>query len=241
MRDHRVRTGPSRRALITAGLAMTAGVVTACADRPEQPPVVVRRSGRATTLPLPAPRTSGGPGLLDALTSRRSVREFGAGGLRLDEVGQLLWAAQGVTASWGGRTAPSAGALYPLELYVSLPDRVLRYRPVGHRAQVWADGDARLPLADAAASRDTVAGGAVVFVVAAVLARTSGKYGARAGRYVDLETGHATQNLLLQAVALDLGAVPVGAFDEQRVARQLLLPAGVTPRYLVPVGRRRVT
>lgn len=227
----------SRRQVLTAGL-VGAVVVAGCSGPRERAPAVGAPSGRdgRPSFELPKAETSGAVSLEDALSRRRSVRLFTAQPLTLAQVGQLMWAAQGVTAEWGGRTAPSAGALYPLEVYAAMPDRVLHYLPDGHRAEVWAEGDARGALADAAASHQAVAAGAVVFVLAAVTRRSAGKYGARAGRYVDLEAGHAAQNLLLEAVALGLAAVPIGAFDDDRVSRQLLLPRGTAPRYLVPVG-----
>lgn len=174
-----------------------------------------------------------------ALERRRSVREFASERLTHAEVGQLFWAAQGITADWGGRTAPSAGALYPLELHAATPSRVLRYLPDGHRAEVTTERDLRPDLMAAALDQDAVGHAPLVVAVVAVPARTAATYGDRARRYVDLEAGHAAQNLLLQAVALDLVAVPIGAFDDEAVARLLALPNDQEPRYLLPVGHPR--
>ena len=185
---------------------------------------------------LPSPRTDGAVSLERALQERRSVRSFTPEPLTLEELGQLLWAGQGITADWGGRTAPSAGALYPLEVYAALPDALYRYLPEGHRAQVVSAIDVRGALAAAALGQEAVAGAAAVLVIAAVPARTEAKYGYRAERYVHLETGHAAQNVLLQAVALGLAAVPVGAFSDEDVARVLGLDRGEVPLYLIPVG-----
>jgi SagB-type dehydrogenase family enzyme len=185
---------------------------------------------------LPEPRTDGGTSLERALASRRSVREFTSQTLTLEEVSQLLWAARGITASWGGRTAPSAGALYPLEVYVATADRLLHYLPEGHRAEVVASADLRSALAAAAYGQAAVAQAPAVFAITAVPARTAAKYGERAERYVQLEAGHAAQNLLLQAVALGLAGVPMGAFDDEKVERVLELPSGCVPLYLIPVG-----
>lgn len=227
----------TRRQVLAAGLLGGALAVTGCSGRADRRPAVgTPTNTNRPSLDLPPPGTTGTVTLADALSRRRSVREFTDRPLTLAQVGQLLWAAQGVTADWGGRTAPSAGALYPLELYAALPDRLLHYLPAGHRAEVWVDGDLRARLASAAPSRAAVAAGAAVFVVTAVPGRTAAKYGSRADRYVTLEAGHATQNLLLQAIALDLGAVPIGAFDDEWVAGTVSLPAGAVPRYLVPVG-----
>jgi SagB-type dehydrogenase family enzyme len=173
-----------------------------------------------------------------ALRRRRSVREFAARRLTDAEIGQLLWAAQGVTADWGGCTAPSAGALHPLELHAVIPTRVVHYVPDDHRAEVTAGGDLRSALMAAALDQGPVGEAPLVVAVAAVPSRTA-RYGDRARRYVDLEAGHAAQNALLQAVAMDLVAVPIGAFDDDAVAQALALPDGHEPRYLLPIGHPR--
>jgi SagB-type dehydrogenase family enzyme len=185
---------------------------------------------------LPTPRTDGDVSLEEALLERRSVRDFTPEELTLEEISQLLWAAQGVTASWGGRTAPSAGALYPLEVYAATPDGLSHYLPDGHRAEIVSTADLRGALSRAAGGQAAVADAPVVFVVAAVPARTEAKYGERAERYVQLEAGHVAQNMLLQAVALGLGGVPIGAFADEEVARLLGLAPGEVPLYLIPVG-----
>jgi SagB-type dehydrogenase family enzyme len=188
------------------------------------------------TVELPAPRTSGDLSLEATLRERRSVREFTDEPLSIQEIGQLLWAAQGITASWGGRTAPSAGGLYPLEVYVATADGVWHYLPQDQRAEVVRDDDARGELTSAAHDQDPVGDAPAVIVITAVPARTAAKYGDRAERYVQLEAGHVAQNVLLQAVALDLGAVPIGAFDDDDVASVLLLDPDQVPLYLIPVG-----
>lgn len=186
--------------------------------------------------PLPEPADRGRMSLEEVLRRRRSVRELAATPLVAREIGQLLWAAQGVTSPEGRRTAPSAGALYPLELYLATAAGVDRYEPAPHRLVRVLTGDRRSGLRAAALGQPAVGEAPAVFVIAAVLARTSGKYGARARRYVNLEAGHAAQNLLLQAVALGLAAVPIGAFDDAAVRRVLELPTGEEPLYLIPVG-----
>ena len=185
---------------------------------------------------LPEPSDSS-VSLETALRLRRSVREFDAEPLSRAEIGQLLWAAQGVTADWGGRTAPSAGALYPLELHAVTPTGALHYLPDGHRVEITSERDLRLDLRAAALDQDAVERAPFVAVVVVVPERTAATYGERAGRYVDLEAGHAAQGLLLQTAAMDLVAVPIGAFDDDAVATVLALPRGHEPRYLVPVGR----
>jgi SagB-type dehydrogenase family enzyme len=196
------------------------------------------------TVALPAPRLDGGVSIERALAERRSVREFARGALTLPQVAQLLWAAQGVTHGNGARTAPSAGALYPLELYLvagevhDLAPGLYRYVPGRHQLEPVAAGDMRRELCDAALEQECVAEGAAVFVFTAVERRTTRKYGQRGVRFVHIEAGHAAQNLALEATALGLGSVTVGAFDDDAVARLLNLPKDETPLYLMPVGLR---
>lgn len=198
----------------------------------------------ADVVALPPPRLDGGMAIERVLAERRSVREFTRGALALPQVAQLLWSAQGVTGADGRRTAPSAGALYPLELYLvagevrDLAPGVYRYLPAKHGLQPLAAGDVRRKLCAAALAQECVAEGAAVAVFTAVERRTTGKYGPRGVRYVHIEVGHAAQNLALAATALGLGTVTVGAFDDAAVARILKLPEGETPLYLMPVGPR---
>jgi len=186
------------------------------------------------TLELPPARREGTMSLEQALAGRASVRSFAARTLALDELSQLLWAADGVNRGSGKRTAPSAGATYPIELYVVTAKQLLHYVPDGHRVEVLAEADLLAPMRETA--QDFVADGAALFVITAVLERTTKKYAARGERFVHLEAGHVAQNILLQAVALGLGAVPVGSFDDEAVTQTLGLPGDHAPLYLVPVG-----
>lgn len=189
------------------------------------------------SITLPAPRQDGPLSLEAALQRRRSIRSFTREPLRQEEIGQLLWAAQGITDAEGFRTAPSAGALYPLECYVATETALFHYEAAGHRLTQRVAGDQRGALASAALGQSAVGGAAVVIVITAVEERTAGKYGAeRARRYAALEAGHAAQNVLLQAVTLGLGAVPVGAFTDREVSALLRLPDGEEPLYLIAVG-----
>jgi SagB-type dehydrogenase family enzyme len=193
---------------------------------------------------LPTPVSFGGLSINDVLQKRRSVRRYGHGKLTLGEVSQLLWAAQGLSSREGYRTAPSAGALYGLEIHLAagnvaeLDVGVYRYQPVDHRLIQRATTDHRSSLATAALGQNWLGQGAAVLVVSAVYSRISAKYGARGVRYAHLEAGHAAQNVLLMATSLDLGAVPVGAFDDAGVASVLKLDESEQPLYLIPVGRR---
>jgi SagB-type dehydrogenase family enzyme len=191
---------------------------------------------RGSVVLLPPPRVDSGVSLESTLAERRSVRSYTREALTLEEISQLLWASQGVTSSKGYRTAPSAGGLYPLEVYAVTPQHVLHYLPARHKAEVHVMGDWRASLEAAGLSQPPIGDAPAVFVITGVFERTAGKYGARATQYVYLEAGHAAQNLLLQAVALDLGGVPIGAFTDAAVTRVLSLPADHRPLYLIPIG-----
>lgn len=201
-------------------------------------PAALEQSGR---IDLPAPVLRGGMSLEQALASRRSVREFSATALKMAELGQLAWAAQGVTQPDGGlRAAPSAGALYPLELYFVLRDGLLHYLPGPHAFERISPRDLREPLADAALSEGAILSAPCTVVITSATERTAARYGARATLYVSLEAGHAAQNLLLQATALGLAGVPIGAFDDRAVSGALSLPAAEQPIYIVALGAPRV-
>jgi SagB-type dehydrogenase family enzyme len=188
------------------------------------------------TMALPAPRVQGTLTLEETLARRRSVREYTDVPLTLVEIGQLLWAAQGITSSIGQRTAPSAGGLYPLQVFVATRDGVYHYEPASHSMTTQIVGDKRQALSDASLQQSAVRDAPAVFVIAAVYARTSQKYGDRTERYVQLEAGHAAQNILLQAVALNLGGVTIGAFEDDKVQKAIALPQDHQPLYVIPVG-----
>ncbi len=199
----------------------------------------------AKQVDLPPSATIGdGLSLQDALQKRRSIRRYRPGKLTLAEVSQLLWAAQGLSSREGYRTAPSAGALYGLEIDVAvgnvagLETGVHRYDAARHRLTQRNTTDQRSSLAAAALGQRWIAQGAAVLVVSAVYGRISAKYGWRGVRYAHLEAGHAAQNVLLMATSLNLGAVPVGAFDDAGVTRVANLAEDEQPLYLIPVGRR---
>ena len=199
------------------------------------------------TLRLPNPRPSGPLSVEEALTMRRSVREFGSASVELYEVGQLLWAAQGITdsQSWPLRTAPSAGALYPLEIALLVGDvnglasGVYRYLPRSHALRLLFKGDRRVSLANAALGQSWVAEAACALVLTAVYQRTTSKYGERGERYVHMEVGHVGQNVYLQARALGLGTTMVGAFRDQEVHPVLGLEVDEAPLAILPIGRLR--
>ncbi len=216
--------------MLLAGLILGSegAPVTAIAQQPVE-----------TQIALPRPERSSGMSLNQALASRRSVREFSARDLTPAQVGQLLWAAQGETSSEHKRTAPSAGAKYPLEVYVVLRTGLHHYQPRAHALERRSTTDLRRTVTQAAYGQDAVGGAAALFVIAADFQRTAAKYRERAPRYVHLEAGHAAQNLLLQATALGLGAVPVGAFDDEQVHKALALPPQEQVVYMIAVGNPR--
>lgn len=186
---------------------------------------------------LPRPESRGPLTLEEAISRRRSQREFRDEPLTAEMLSQLLWAAAGITHHEGYRTAPSAGALYPLEVYLASASGLHHYEPREHRLTATLDRDPRRDIYRAALEQEALVEAPAVVVIAAVYERTAVKYGrARAERYVHMEVGHAAQNVLLQAVSLDLGAVPIGAFDDGRLQRALDLPAKERPLYLLAVG-----
>lgn len=194
---------------------------------------------------LSPPRLTSQQSLEKLLQQRRSTREFQDAAIDLADLGQLLWAAQGVTHPRGLRTAPSAGALFPLQLYVAagqvkgLAIGTYRYDPVQHRLEKTGSKDKRKSLARAALLQTWMNKAAAIVVIAADYDRTSRKYGKRGQRYVHIEVGHAAQNVYLQAQALGLGTVIVGAFSDTSVASALKLPASETPLALMPLGKRK--
>ena len=194
------------------------------------------KAGQNKVITLPRPSLRGSVSLEETLARRESVRHFSKKALTEEEVSQLLWAGQGVTRSWGGRTAPSAGALYPLELYIALPDGLFHYFPKDHKLILHSERNVLKFLSNAALGQGCIRDAAAVIVITAVYERIEGKYGSRGERYVKIEAGHAAQNILLQAVSLGLGAVPVGAFYDERVKEILNLPPDHEPLYLIPVG-----
>jgi len=192
---------------------------------------------------LPEPRLDSAISLETALCKRRSVREFTDAPLELSQLSQLAWAAQGVTGPEAHRTAPSAGGLYALELYVitanvnGLPAGIYKYDPITHALVSLLKSDIRRELSRAALDQSSILQAAAIFGLSAVYERISAKYGERGIRYAHMEAGHAAQNLLLQAVVLDLGAVLVGAFDDAKVKRVLSLSKQEAPLYLISVGK----
>ena len=214
-------------------LSMISGTASAFAEKSQD---VIR---------LPEPKYGSSISVEKALQERRSVRTYKNVPLMLSEVSQLLWAAQGITHPQGFRTGPSAGALYPLEVYLvagnvnNLPAGVYKYRPRGHELIRIAKGDKRSELSAAALGQPWVADGAAVIILSAVYERTTRKYEERGVRYVHIEAGHAAQNVYLQSVSLHLGTVVVGAFDDRQLKRVIHMATQEEPLIIMPVGRNK--
>jgi SagB-type dehydrogenase family enzyme len=193
---------------------------------------------------LPDPVFTSNVSIEEALLKRRSVRRYSNDQLELKDISQLLWAAQGITAaSSGGRTAPSAGALYPLELYVvcgninTITPGVYHYLPSGHTLQLVAAGDKRSALTGASHMQGAINRSAAVIVIAAEYKRTTGKYPEKGINYVHMEAGHAAQNICLQAVSLKTGVVTMGSFNASKIKQIINLPEQQETLYLIPVGK----
>jgi SagB-type dehydrogenase family enzyme len=240
-------------------MAARAGEKPARREQTGKPAPATQVANEAAMIRLPAPSTEGGQPLVQAIAARRSVRAYDGKPVPLAAVSQLLWAAQGVTqpapkapatwnAKWGEwrgglRAAPSAGALYPLEVYVlatsvdGLEPGLYRYIPVEHtlvRAGA-AEANAKA-LAQAAFMQQDIAQAPIAVVITGVYERTAVKYGERAPRYVHIEAGAAAENLMLQADALGFGTVYIGAFADEAVSKTLGLPADHAPLGIIPVG-----
>ncbi len=227
------------KAILTVSLLL---ILCVCDSQGE--PVAV--NGERTE--LPAPSLEGEVSVEEAVGRRRSRREFTDRSLTLEQLGQILWAAQGITDETRGfRASPSAGATYPMFLYVAVGEGgvsglqagVYRYEPDQHALTAVLEGDVRASAARAALGQTFVAQAPVCFLMAADYERTAGRYGDRAERYVHMEVGHIGQNIYLQAEALELGTVAVGAFRDDALGRVFGLPEDQDALYLMPVGHPR--
>jgi SagB-type dehydrogenase family enzyme len=193
----------------------------------------------AKIINLPEPNESGSISLEQAISSRRSHRNFLPKTLALEQIGQLAWAAQGQSGQGRYRTVPSAGATYPLELLIVIGDGLYHYLPERHCLEQLGGEDLRANLASAALGQGFIEAAPLTLVFAAQFIRTTGRYGQRGVRYIYMEAGHAAQNVHLQAAALGLASVAVGAFDDALVSKALTLPRHLEPVYMVVIGYYR--
>ena len=183
----------------------------------------------------------------EAIARRRSVRRYGRESLSLPDLSQVLWAAQGLTGPGSLRAAPSAGATYPLEVFVligrdgveGLEPGMYHYNVENHSLEPHKGGDLREELSLAALDEKFIAQASVDIVICALYQRTSRHYGRRGERYVHMEVGHVGENIHLQAVALGLAVVMVGAFEDERVRKLMDLAEEVRPLYIIPLGKPR--
>ena len=198
-----------------------------------------------TQVCLPRPDQKGIMPLEEAIARRKSIRNFTSQPISQSQLSQILWAAQGTgDASWN-RTVPSAGATYPLEILVvcgancieKIDEGIYHYDTDNHSLKLSHRGDVRLELARAALDQEYIYEAPVDIVICAIYERTMRRYGARGERYVHIEVGHAGQNIYLQATALGLGTVAIGAFHDESVREVLRLEKQYRPLYIMPVGR----
>jgi SagB-type dehydrogenase family enzyme len=196
---------------------------------------------------LPQPSHKGEMSVEEALHTRRSIRTFSDKTLTQEQVSQLLWATYGVTmVSSSGReykTAPSAGATYPLEIYLmagnvdGIAPGLYKYNPGRNTLIQQQSGDLRKKTSDACLGQKMIAEAPVSIVFSAVYERTTARYGKRGeDRYVCMDLGHAAQNTYLQATAMGLGTCAVGAFEDDQLLKVLKLPDNEKVLYLMPVG-----
>jgi SagB-type dehydrogenase family enzyme len=192
---------------------------------------------------LPPPQYKGNISLEETMLRLKSVRQYSDKQLDINTISRLLWAAQGIKPPYSKRTAPSAGSTYPLEVYTvignikGIPRGIYKYDIQKHHLTKMQNGDFRQALAEAALSQQFIAQASFSLIFSAVFERTTARYGRRGVKYVHMEAGHAAQNVCLQAVALGLGTVVIGAFDDVEVSNVLALPQQEQPLYIIPVGK----
>jgi len=185
---------------------------------------------------LPKPKLKGKVSIEETIAGRRSVRRYSSRSLTIEEISQLLWACQGITSPRGLRAAPSAGALYPLEVYLVKDDGIYKYIPEGHELKQLSGENVKKDLSRAALGQAFIEKAPIDIVICAVYEKVTSRYAKRGERYTDIEVGHAAENVHLEAVSLGLASVPVGAFSDDAVSKVLNLPAREKPIYIIPVG-----
>ncbi|MBM4403746.1 MAG: SagB/ThcOx family dehydrogenase [Candidatus Cloacimonetes bacterium] len=197
------------------------------------------------TIPLPEPMITGSVSVEQAIHQRRSTRSFKDESLSIAQISQILYSAQGISHQERGlRTAPSAGAIYPLELYAiigkadDIDPGLYRYQPTTHSLALIQTGDLRQSIISKVSRQAFVASAPISLILTVAYERISERYSERGMMYAHMEVGHVGQNVHLQAEALGLGTVMVGAFNESELAKQMALPDGEIPLYIMPVGKK---
>jgi SagB-type dehydrogenase family enzyme len=229
----------SRFAILIAGLIIVVNFY--CQDNRER---TTMQKTNEDIIQLPVPKLQSETSVEEALNKRRSIRNYTKQPLSLEEVSQILWAAQGITEkSYGLKTSPSAGALYPLEVYLvtanvkDISEGIYKYNPLNHSIKKIDDGDKRVEISNASLKQEAIEECSALVIITAIYERTSVKYGDRAERYVHMEVGHAGQNIYLQAVSLGIGTVMMGAFHDDALKKTLKLPANEFPLAIYPMGK----
>jgi len=195
---------------------------------------------------LPLPSQKGSISLEEAIAQRRSIRDFTPEPISQSQLSQILWATQGITdTSSRLRAVPSAGATYPLEIFIvcgrnsieQISEGIYHYNIAHHALTRHHEGDVRLDLARAALDEEMIYHAPVDIIICALYERTTRHYGSRGERYVHIEVGHAGQNIYLQATALGLATVAIGAFYDEPVREVLRLGKQYKPLYIMPLGK----
>ena len=194
---------------------------------------------------LPLPKWQSKVSVEQAIKQRRTTRSFTSRSLDLNQLSQLLWSANGITEGNGyKRAAPSAGALYPMDVYVVVGQNrvppidagVYRYEPGENQLSEVLKGDMRSSVARASLSQMWMADAPLTMVITAEYRRATVKYGKRGIQYALIEAGHIGQNIFLQAQSLGLEAGIVGAFNDAALIDAIGIPSAHEPILLMPVG-----
>lgn len=189
-------------------------------------------------LSLPKPLLKGSKSVEECIFERESIRSFKDKVIEIEKISQILWATQGKKGH--KRTVPSAGATYPLEIYVILKDKgYFHYNIDRHALELIIDEDISEKLASASWNQQFISEAYLNVILCAIFARTTQRYGERGVRYVFIEVGHCAQNIHLEAVSLGLASVPIGAYEDDKVKAVLDLPKNVEPLYIIPIGYSR--
>jgi len=184
---------------------------------------------------LPKPIFDGKKSLEACIYERESVRRYKDESIELEKISQILWATQGKKGK--KRTVPSAGATYPLEVYITLKNKgFYHYNYNSHVLELISEEDLSHGLTEASWNQIFIAEAFLNIIICAEYSRTTQRYGERGIRYVYMEVGHCAQNIHLQAVALGLVSVPIGAFNDKEVKELLSLPKKIEPLYIIPIG-----
>lgn len=234
--------------IILVCLVITAGIIYTRRENNYMPEKTDNHNSDqkvSKTIQLPEPNSSSETSFETAVANRRSQRNFKNKPLSLEQVSQILWSAQGITdKTQNFRAAPSAGALYPLELYLVVKDQgindldsgLFHYLPETHSLETVLTRDITNNLANTCLDQTFIGDAPVSLVITAEYARVTNKYGDRGRRYVHMEAGHAAQNVYLQTESLGLGTVTVGAFNDNEIIDLLEIPANHEPLYVMPIG-----